>query len=168
MHTLLDLRGPIPSFIHVSDGKMGDALALDLITPEAGAIYVMDRGYVDFARLHTLASGRSFLRHARKNQHEVSPRLFAAVDKATGVGADQSIALDGFYTRRNYPEHLRRVHFCDPETGKRLVFLTNNFMLPALTIAALYKAALASGAVFQMDQAAFAHQAIFTAHPRMQ
>src|ERR1022692_3546394 len=116
MHTLLDLRGPIPSFIHVSDGKMGDALALDLITPEAGAIYVMDRGYVDFARLHSLP-----------------------VDKSTGLGADQSIALDGFYTRRNYPGHLRRVHFCDPETGKRLAFLTNNFMLPALTIAALYK-----------------------------
>jgi len=139
MHTLLDLRGPIPSFIHVSDGKMGDALALDLITPEAGAIYVMDRGYVDFARLHSLhQAGAFFVTRAKINMkyHRVYSR---PVDKSTGLGADQSIALDGFYTRRNYPEHLRRVHFCDPETGKRLAFLTNNFMLPALTIAALYK-----------------------------
>ena len=139
IHTLLDLRGPIPSFIHVSDGKMGDALALDLITPEAGAIYVMDRGYVDFARLHSLhQAGAFFVTRAKINMkyHRVYSR---PVDKSTGLGADQSIALDGFYTRRNYPEHLRRVHFCDPETGKRLAFLTNNFMLPALTIAALYK-----------------------------
>jgi len=118
---------------------MGDALALDLITPEAGAIYVMDRGYVDFARLHSLHQARAFfVTRAKINMkyHRVYSR---PVDKSTGLGADQSIALDGFYTRRNYPEHLRRVHFCDPETGKRLAFLTNNFMLPALTIAALYK-----------------------------
>ena len=139
MHTLLDLRGPIPSFIHVSDGKMGDALALDLITPEAGAIYVMDRGYVDFARLHALhQAGAFFVTRAKINMkyHRVYSR---PVDKSTGLGADPSIALDGVYTRRNYPEHLRRVHFCDPQTGKRLAFLTNNFTLPALTIAALYK-----------------------------
>ena len=139
MHTLLDLRGPIPSFIHVSNGKMGDAKALDLIVPEAGAIYVMDRGYVDFTRLHVLhEAGAFFVTRAKSNMkyHRVSSR---PVDKAAGIGADQSIALDGFYTRQGYPTHLRRISFHDPETGKRLVFLTNNFMLPAPTIAALYK-----------------------------
>ena len=139
MHTLLDLRGPIPSFIHVSDGKMGDALALDLITPEAGAIYIMDRGYVDFRRLHTLhQAGAFFVTRAKINMkyHRVYSR---AVDKKTGVISDQSIALDGFYTKKDYPQHLRRVSFRDPETDKRLVFLTNNFSLPADTIAALYK-----------------------------
>jgi hypothetical protein len=139
MHTLLDLRGPIPSFIHVSDGKMGDALALDLIAPEAGAIYVMDRGYVDFRRLNVFhRAGAFFVTRAKRNMnyHRVYSR---AVDKTTGVRADQSVALDGFYTRKDYPQHLRRVSFCDLETGKRLVFLTNNFVLPAETIAALYK-----------------------------
>ena len=139
MHTLLDLRGPIPSFIHISDGKMGDALALDLIPPEPGAIYVMDRGYVDFKRLHTFHQvGAFFVTRAKRNMkyHRVYSR---AVDKTTGVGADQSIALDGFYTKKEYPEHLRRISFCDPATGKRLVFLTNKFALPAVTIAALYK-----------------------------
>jgi len=139
MHTLLDLRGAVPSFIHVSDGKMGDALALDLISPEAGAIYVMDRGYVDFRRLHLLAqAGAFFVTRAKINMkyHRVYSH---PVDKSTGVMADQSIALDGFYTKRDYPKHLRRVRYVDPETGKRLVFLTNNFVLPAPTIAALYK-----------------------------
>src|SRR3984893_4932322 len=115
--------GPIPSFIHVSVGKMGDARALDMIAPEAGSIYVMDRGYVDFRRLNVF--------HHRVYSH--------AVDKTTGVRADQSVALDGFYTRKDYSQHMRRISFCDPETGKRLVFLTNNFVLPAETIAALYK-----------------------------
>jgi len=139
MHTLLDLRGQIPNFIHVSDGKMGDALALDLITPEAGAIYIMDRGYVDFKRLHALhQAGAFFVTRAKSNMkyHRVYSH---AVDKTTKVGSDQSIALDGFYTKKDYPQHLRRISFCDPETGKRLVFLTNNFVLPAQTIAALYK-----------------------------
>ncbi len=139
MHTLLDLRGPIPSFIHVSDGKMGDALALDLITPEAGAIYVMDRGYVDFRRLHILhQAGAFFVTRTKRNMkyHRVYSH---AVDKTTGVGSDQSIALDGFYPKKNYPQHLRRIGFFDPKTGKRLVFLTNNFVLSAATIAAIYK-----------------------------
>ena len=139
MHTLLDLRGAIPSFIHVSNGKMHDALALDLITPEAGAIYVMDRGYVDFRRLHALhQAGAFFVTRAKSNmkQHRVYSRQ---IDKTTGVSADQSIALDGFYTRQDYPDHLRRVCFRDSVTGKRFVFLTNNFTLPAQTIAALYK-----------------------------
>lgn len=139
MHTLLDLRGPIPSFIHVSDGKMGDALALDLIAPEAGAIYVMDSGYVDFRRLYGFhQAGAFFVTRAKSNMkyHRVYSH---EVDKTTGVGSDQSIALDGFYTKQDYPQHLRRISFCDPEAGKRLVFLTNNFLLPAETIAALYK-----------------------------
>ena len=139
MHTLLDLRGPIPSFIHVSDGKMGDALALDLITPEAGAIYVMDRGYVDFRRLHILhQAGAFFVTRAKRNMkyHRVYSH---AVDKTTGVGSNQSIALDGFYPKKAYPQHLRRIGFCDLKIGKRLVFLTNNFVLPAATIAAIYK-----------------------------
>ena len=139
MHTLLDLRGAIPSFIHVSNGKMGDALALDLITLEAGSIYVMDRGYIDFRRLYVIhQAGAFFVTRAKTNMkyHRVYSH---AVDKTTGVGADQSIALDGFYPKRDYPQHLRRVSFCDPETSKRLVFLTNNFVLPAATVAALYK-----------------------------
>ena len=139
MHTLLDLRGPIPSFIHVSDGKMGDALALDMIAPEAGAIYVMDRGYVDFRKLYALHQAGAFF-VTRSTINMKYHRVYShAVDKTIGVGADQSIALDGFYTRKDYPQHLRRISFCDPETGKRLVFVTNNFALPAVTIAALYK-----------------------------
>jgi hypothetical protein len=139
MHTLLDLRGPIPSFIHISDGKMGDALALDLITPEAGAIYVMDRGYVDFQRLYVIhKAGAFFVTRTKVNMkyHRVYSR---AVDKTTGVISDQIIALDGFYSKQDYPQHLRRISFRDPETGKRLVFLTNNFVLSAEMIAALYK-----------------------------
>jgi hypothetical protein len=139
MHTLLDLRGPIPSFIHVSNGKMGDALALDLITLEAGAIYVTDRGYIDFRRLNAIHQAGAFFVTRTKNNMKYHRVYSHAVDKTTGVGADQSIALDGFYTKRDYPQHLRRVSFCDPETNKRLVFLTNNFALPAATIAALYK-----------------------------
>jgi uncharacterized protein DUF4372/DDE family transposase len=139
MHTLLDLRGPIPSFIHISDGKMGDALALDLITPEAGAIYVVDRGYVDFRRLHVFHAAHAFfVTRAKRNMkyHRVYSR---AVDKSTGIMTDQFIALDGFYPSKEYPEHLRRIRFCDPDTGRRLVFLTNNVALPAEIIAALYK-----------------------------
>ena len=139
MHTLLDLRGPIPSFIHVSNGKMGDALALDLITPEPGAIYVMDRGYVDFRRLHVFCIARAFFVTRAKSNMKYHRVYSRKVDKSAGIMADQSVALDGFYTSQDYPEHLRRIGFCDPETNKRLVFLTNNFELPAETIAALYK-----------------------------
>lgn len=139
MHTLLDLRGPIPSFIHISDGKMGDALALDLITPEAGAIYVMDRAYVDFQRLYVIHQAGAFFVTRTKINMKYHRVYSHAVDKETGVMADQTIALDGFYSKRDYPQHLRRISFCDPETGKRLAFLTNNFVLPAATIAALYK-----------------------------
>jgi hypothetical protein len=140
MHTLLDLRGPIPSFIHISNGKMGDAPALDLITLEAGAIYVMDRGYVDFRRLYVIhQAGAFFVTRTKTNMKYHRVYSHPVPDKTTGVGSDQSIALDGFYTKQGYSQHLRRVSFCDPETGKRLVFLTNNFALSAEMIAAIYK-----------------------------
>jgi Transposase DDE domain/Domain of unknown function (DUF4372) len=139
IHTLLDLRGPIPSFIHVSNGKMGDARALDLITPEAGAIYVMDRGYLDFRRLNTLHVASAFFVTRTKRNMNYHRVYSHAADKPAGIIADQTIALDGFYARKDYPQQLRRVRFRDPETGKRLVFLTNNFALPPVTVAALYK-----------------------------
>ena len=139
LHTLLDLRGAIPSFIHVSTGKMGDAPALDLITIEAGAIYVMDRGYVDFTRLYAITAAGAFFVTRTKSNMDYHRVYSIDADKAAGIICDQVIALDGFSSQKNYPQHLRRVRFCDPETGKKLVFLTNNFLLPATTIAALYK-----------------------------
>jgi hypothetical protein len=139
MHTLLDLHGNIPSFIHISDGKLHDVHALDMLVPEAGAIYVMDRGYVDFARLHGLhQAGAFFVTRAKSNLN--AHRVYsAATDRTTGVIPDQKIALDGHYTRKDYPVHLRRVRFRDPDTKKTLVFLTNQTTLPALTICDLYK-----------------------------
>jgi Domain of unknown function (DUF4372)/Transposase DDE domain len=139
MHTLLDLRGNIPSFIHISDGKLHDVHALDLLVPEAGAIYVMDRGYVDFGRLYGLhQAGAFFVTRAKSNLN--AHRVYsAATDRTTGVIADQTIALDGHYTAKDYPIHLRRVRFRDPKTGKTLIFLTNQTTLPAMTICDLYK-----------------------------
>jgi hypothetical protein len=139
MHTLLDLRGNIPSFIHISDGKLHDVHALDMILPEAGAIYVMDRGYVDFTRLHGLhQAGAFFVTRAKSNLN--AHRVYSApTDRSAGVIADQTIALDGHYTKRDYPVHLRRVRFRDAKTGKTLVFLTNLTALPALTVCDLYK-----------------------------
>ena len=139
MHTLLDLRGSIPGFIHISDGKLHDVHALDLLMPEAGAIYVMDRGYVDFARLHVLHLAGSFFVTRAKSNMDAHRVYSSTTDRSTGVICDQTIALDGFYTRRDYPEHLRRVRFKDPQSNKTLVFLTNQMTLPALTICALYK-----------------------------
>ena len=139
MHTLLDLRGNIASFIHISDGKMHDAHALDLLLPEAGAIYVMDRGYIDFARLHTLhQAGAFFVTRAKSNLK--AHRVYSApTDRSLGVIADQTIALDGPITSKDYPALLRRIRLRDPETSKTLIFLTNNMALPALTVCALYK-----------------------------
>jgi hypothetical protein len=139
MHTLLDLRGSIPSFIHISDGKTHDTKALDLLIPEAGAIYVMDRAYVDFVRLYNLhLAGAFFVTRAKSNLN--AHRVYSAkADRSTGILCDQTITLDGFYTQQDYPDHLRRIRFKDPETGKTLVFLTNNFTLPATTVCALYK-----------------------------
>jgi len=139
MHTMLDLRGNIPSFIHVSDGKLHDVNVLDILPIESGAIYVVDRGYVDFGRLYGLhQAGAFFVTRAKSNMK--AHRLYSApVDRATGLICDQTIALDGAGTRHAYPEHLRRVRFRDPETGKNLVFLTNQTTLSALTICDLYK-----------------------------
>src|SRR5437762_6202910 len=139
MHTLLDLRGNIPSFIHVSDGKLNDVHALDLLLPEAGAIYVMDRGYVDFTRLHVLhLAGAFFVTRAKSNMD--AHRIYSApTDRTTGIICDQTIALDGHYTSQHYPEHLRRIRLRDAQTGRTLVFLTNQFGLSAATICALYK-----------------------------
>jgi hypothetical protein len=139
MHTLLDLRGNIPTFIHISDGKMHDVRALDELVAEPGAIYVMDRGYVDFVRLHLLHQiGAFFVTRAKSNMD--AHRIYSAPsNRAAGIICDQTIALNGFYVRKDYPERLRRIRFKDPETGKKLVFLTNQFVLPAPTICALYK-----------------------------
>jgi IS4 transposase len=139
LHTLLDLRGAIPAFIHISDGKLHDVNVLDILPIEAGAFYVMDRGYVDFERLYAMhQAGAFFVTRAKSNL--VARRVYSMPsERASGIICDQRIILDGFYSAKHYPEHLRRVRFKDPDSGKMLVFLTNNTSLPALTIAALYK-----------------------------
>jgi transposase len=140
LHTLMDLRGSIPAFIHVSDGKLHDVNVLDLLVPEAGAFYVMDRGYLDFARLFTLHQANAFFVTRAKDNFKYRRRYSHPVDKTTGVLCDQTVVLTTFYPSRNYPEPLRRIRYTDPDTGNRFVFLTNRFDLPALTIAQLYKA----------------------------
>lgn len=139
MHTLLDLRGAIPAFIHISDGKMGDVKVLDILPIEAGAFYVMDRGYLDFGRLFKLhQAGAFFVTRAKRGLN--ARRVYSAkTNRSSGVICDQAVRLNGFYVSKDYPEHLRRIRFKDPESGKTLVFLTNNTTLPPLTIAALYK-----------------------------
>src|ERR1700734_468413 len=139
MHTLLDLRGNIPSFIHISDGKLHDVHALDMLLPEPGAIYVMDRGYIDFARLHALHQAGAFFVTRAKSNLDAHRVYSAATDRTSGVIADQTIALDGSRTSRDYPVYLRRIRFRDTETAKTLIFLTNHTALPALTICELYK-----------------------------
>ena len=139
MHTLLDLRGSIPAFIHISDGKMHEVNVLDILPVEAGAFYVMDRGYLDFARLYKMHQAGAFFVTRAKRGMDARRVYSAATDRDTGVICDQSIALNGFYISKDYPELLRRIRFKDPESGKTLVFLTNNTTLPPLTIAALYK-----------------------------
>ena len=139
LHTLLDLRGAIPAFIHISDGKLHDVNVLDLLAFEAGAFYVMDRGYVDFTRLYALHQAGAFFVTRAKSPMDARRVYSAATDRSTGVISDQRVMLNGYYSARKYPEHLRRIRFKDPESGKTLIFLTNNTALPALTIAALYK-----------------------------
>ena len=140
MHTLLDLRGNIPSFIHISDGKMGDVNVLDVLALEAGAIYIMDRGYLDFSRLYMMHQAQAFFVTRAKSNTRVRRVYSAAADRSVGIICDQAVALTATTSRKDYPEHLRRIRFKDSETGKTLVFLTNNFVLPAATICALYKA----------------------------
>jgi hypothetical protein len=139
LHTLLDLRGNIPAFIHISDGKTHEVNVLDLLTFEAGAFYVMDRGYLDFSRLFALhQTGAFFVTRAKRSMD--ARRVYSSPsDRNAGVICDQRIMLNGFYISQDYPELLRRIRFKDPESGKTLVFLTNNTALPALTIASLYK-----------------------------
>jgi Domain of unknown function (DUF4372)/Transposase DDE domain len=138
LHTLLDLRGSIPTFVHVSDGKVHDVNVLDLLIPEAGAFYVMDRGYLDFRRLYIMHQSGSFFVLRPKSNFKCKRVYSQPVDRSTGVICDQLIELVVFYSRQGYPERLRRIRYRDAE-GKRLVFLTNNLTLPALTICELYR-----------------------------
>ena len=139
MHRLLDLRGAIPAFIHISDSKLHDVNVLDMLALEAGAFYVMDRGYLDFSRLYTLHQAGAFFVTRAKSPMDARRVYSATTDRATGVLCDQRVMLNGYYSAKKYPEHLRRIRFKDPESGKTLVFLTNNTALPALTVCALYK-----------------------------
>ena len=139
LHTLLDLRGNIPAFIHISDGKTHEVNVMDMLSIEAGAFYVMDRGYLDFSRLFALHQAGAFFVTRAKRGMDARRVYSMPTDRDTGIICDQRIALNGFYVSQDYPEQLRRIRFKDPESGKTLVFLTNNTALPALTIAALYK-----------------------------
>jgi hypothetical protein len=138
LHTLIDLRGNIPSFIHISDGKLHDVNVLDELLPEPGAFYVMDRGYLDFERLHRLHLAGAFFVTRAKSNLKAKRRYSRAVDRSVGLICDQTITLTVFYSKAGYPEPLRRIRFKTDE-GKTLVFLTNNFVLPALTITELYR-----------------------------
>ena len=139
IHTLLDLRGAIPAFIYLSDGKTHDTKVLDMLVFEPGAFYVMDRGYMDFQRLFRLHQAGAFFVTRAKNNLRARRVYSAPTDRDTGVIADQRVTLEGFYAIQDYPEHIRRIRFADPTTGQTLIFLTNNTSLPATTIAALYK-----------------------------
>jgi hypothetical protein len=139
MHTLLDLRGSIPTFIRITDGKVHDVNILDEIFPEAGAFYVMDRGYIDFERLYVFTLSAAFFVVRTKENVLLERRYSHPVDKSTGVRSDQTVILTAIESAKAYPETLRRVSFYDAENDKRLKFLTNNFVLPALTIAKIYK-----------------------------
>ena len=139
LHTLLDLRGNIPAFIHITTARWHDSWVLEELTPEPGAFYVMDRGYIDFARLHRLTQAAAFF-VVRGRANFRFRRLYShSVDKTTGLICDQTVVTSGQKTATDYPEKLRRIKYRDPQTGKALVFLTNNFTLPPLTIARLYK-----------------------------
>jgi hypothetical protein len=139
LHTLLDLRGAIPVFIHISDGKLHDVNVLDLLIPEPGAFYVMDRGYLDFDRLHALTQAGSFFVIRAKSNFKFRRVYSLPVDRTQGLICDQLIELVVFYSHQGYPERLRRIRYRDPESGKTLVFLTNHLALPALTVCELYR-----------------------------
>lgn len=139
LHTLLDLRGNIPTFIHISDGKLHDVNVLDILIPEPGAYYVMDRGYLDYKRLHQLNQVAAFFVIRAKSNLQFQRIYSHPIDKSTGLRCDQTIKLTGFYPRQHYPNMLRRIKFYDVKTDKKFVFLTNNFSLPALTITELYR-----------------------------
>jgi hypothetical protein len=139
LHTLLDLRGNIPSFIFISDGKLHEVNVLDQLVPEPGAFYVMDRGYLDFERLGRYDAAGSFFVIRAKSNLNAQRRYSQTVDRRTGLICDQTVVLTGYYSHKGFDAPLRRIRFKDPESGKTLVFLTNNFVLPALTITRLYR-----------------------------
>ena len=139
LHTLLDLRGSIPTMVFITHGRVHEVNILDEIPIEAGAIYIMDRGYLDFARLYRVHQSAAFFVTRAKSNFRFQRLYSQAIDKSTGLQCDQTISLVGFYAMKDYPERLRRIRFFDAQQGKRLVFLTNNFNLPALTIAELYQ-----------------------------
>jgi len=134
-----DLRGNIPSFIHISDGKLHDVNVLDLLLPEAAAFYILDRGYTDFERLHQLHRALAFFVIRAKSNLQFRRLYSHPVDKQTGLRCDQTIVLTGVRSARYFPDQLRRIKYYDAETGKRLVFLTNNFTIPAITVTELYR-----------------------------
>jgi hypothetical protein len=139
LHTLLDLRGNIPSFVHISDGKLNEVNVLDEIAFEPGSFYIMDRGFLDFTRLHTLHLAQAFFVIRAKSNMRYRRMYSHAIDKACGLRCDQTIVLTGQFSSSDYPAQLRRVKFYDAKHDKLLVFLTNNFQLPALTVAQLYR-----------------------------
>jgi hypothetical protein len=139
LHTLLDLRGNIPTFIHISDGKVHEVNILDQLLPEPGAFYIMDRGFLDFERLYRFHEAGSFFVTRGKSNLKVQRRYSHPIDRTTGLMCDQSVVLTGFYSRQGFEAPLRRIRFKDPETAKTLIFLTNNFVLPAITITELYR-----------------------------
>ena len=139
LHTLLDLRGNIPTFIHISDGKLHDVNVLDLLLPEPGAFYIMDRGYVDFKRLFSLNLAGAFFVIRAKSNTQYKRRYSHPIDKSGGVHCDQTIVLAGVNSATDYPQPLRRIKYHDAQTGKTFNFLTNNFAVPAQTVADLYR-----------------------------
>jgi len=139
LHTLLDLRGNIPTFIHISDGKVHEVNILDQLLPEPGAFYIMDRGFLDFERLYRFHQGGSFFVTRGKSNLKAQRRYSHPVDRRTGLICDQSVVLTGFYSHQGFQAPLRRIRFKDPETARTLIFLTNNFVLPAFTITELYR-----------------------------
>src|SRR4029079_6964150 len=139
LHTLLDLRGNIPCFVYISHGKIHEVEALDYLVAEPGAFYVMDKAYIDFARLHRLTLVSAFFVVRGKKDLDFGRRTYRMVDRTTGLRSDQKIVLRGPKSSKRYPLPLRRIVYCDLELRKRFVFLTNNFTLPALTIARLYE-----------------------------
>jgi len=140
LHVLLNLRGSIPEFIHVSDGKLHDVHILDMLIPQPGSFYVMDRAYQDFARLYALHQSPALFVTRAKRRLRCKRRYSRPVDKSTGLRCDQTILLAGIDTAKDYPQPLRRIRYHDGDTHKSFIFLTNNFVLPSLTIAQLYKA----------------------------
>jgi len=139
IHTLLDLRGNIPSFIEITDGKVHDVNILDELIPEPGSFYIMDRGYTDFTRLYFLTQCLAFFVIRAKDNLKFRRLYSNPVDKSTGLRCDQVIVLTGIHSSKDYPEKLRRIQYFDSENKEYYVFLTNNFTLPALTITKLYK-----------------------------